>query len=175
MATRRTGAVPWLVAGVAGVALAALLLIYFAFLLPDKSNASDRADLTATERSAVTGAQMRALNLVSFRVAHFDADWARAVAGTTGTLRKELDTAAQKSSTQKMLAAAKSDASATIDHASLEGPAGKGGGYVVLVSLDGFHTNAKTQTVPTDLELTVVPKGKTWLVSDVQSLDGVSS
>jgi Mce-associated membrane protein len=176
MATsRKAGAVPWLVAGAAGVVLAALLLVYFAFLLPDKRDIGNYGGLSKTEQTAVTAAEQRAVNLVSFRRAHFDADWARALAGTTGTLHSEVGSATQKKNTKAQLDASKADVGATVTHASLEGATGKAGNksYVVLVSLNGYHTNAKTQTIPSNLEVTMVRQHGSWLASDVQSV-GVS-
>jgi hypothetical protein len=167
---RRGGAVPWIVAGAAGVLLAALLLTYFAFLVPDKKNSTDVGGLTHTEQVAVSAAGTRAVNLISFRRAQFNADWARAVNGTTGALKTQIT--AKRAATLSSLQKGKFDIGATVTHASLEGPTVKGAkGYLVLVSVNGYHLDAKSQTVPQSLEVTVVRQHGQWLASDVEALN----
>ncbi len=161
---------PWIVAGVCGVLLAALFLVYFVFLVPDKRDSADIGQLTRTEQVAVSAAGTRAVNLISFRRAEFDADWKRAVDGTTGSLKTEIT--AKRAATLSALQKGKFDIGATVTHASLEGPTEKGAkGYIVLVSVNGYHLDAKAQTVPQSLEVTVVHQNGQWLASDVEALN----
>ncbi len=168
--TRKPSAVPWLVAAGAGVVLAALLLLYFAFLLPSKGNTDDIGGLTSDERSAITAAATRASDIVSISRANFDKDWARAVDGTTGTLKTQL--LKSKAATKAQLVAGKYDIGATVTHTALEGPTVKGAkGYIAIVSLEGFRSTAKQATVPNDLEVTVVRSHGKWLAIDVSAIN----
>ena len=66
---------PWITAAVAGVVLAALLLVYFAFLLPARDDKNDPSNavggLSNTEKQAVVAAGTETANLLSFRRAQF--------------------------------------------------------------------------------------------------------
>jgi hypothetical protein len=164
---------PWITASVAGVVLAALLLVYFAFLLPAKNDKNDPSSaegaLTTTEKQAVVAGGVETVNLLSFRRAEFSADFARALAGTTGALRS--DVSKKKSLTQKAMTSGKFDLGADVTHQALEGPTtGKQQGYLVLVTVNAYRSTTKTQPLQQNLEVTVVKvKGK-WLASDVQNI-----
>ncbi len=172
-APQRAQAAPWITAAVAGAVLAALLLVYFAFLLPakdDKNNpASAAGALSSTEKQVVVAAGTRAANLLTFRRANFAADFTRATDGATGALRK--DVLARRQLTQKAMANGKFDLGADVTHTALEGPSeGKTKGYLVLVTVSAYRSNAKTQAVQQNLEVTMVKvKGK-WLASDVSNI-----
>ena len=108
-------------------------------------------------------------NLLSFRRAQFSQDFARAVNGTTGALRK--DVTSKKSLTLSSMNTGKFDLGASVTHQALEGPAqGKTKGYIVLVTVNAYRSTTKTQPLQQNLEVTVIKvKGK-WLASDVQNI-----
>lgn len=167
--SRRASLAPWIVAAVAGAIFIALLIVYYAALLPYRKDHTP-GQFTSSEKSAVTAASTETANLLSFRRAHFDADYARALRGTTGSLHT--DVAAKKSATKSTLVTGKFDLSARITHEALVGPSGKSA-YVVLVTVNGYKST--TPTVPTqqNLQVTVQKVKGSWLASDVQNV-GVS-
>lgn len=187
--SRRADSTPWIVAGIAGAILVALLVVYFVIFRSDQSSAdADRAaarhrvvgQLSSTEQTAMKAAASETANLVSFTRANFEADFQRALAGTTGSLRSDL--ASKKATTLKQLTDGKFDLSAKITHTALEGAAqsGKSTGYVVLVTFNGYRSTALTVPIQQQLAVTVLyvkDKGKStgnWLAADVTSI-GVSS
>jgi hypothetical protein len=186
---RRSDTAPWIVAAIAGAALVALLVVYFVIFRPDQRDADARraADRTrvvgqfsATEKAAMNAAATDTANLVSFRRANFEADFQRALDGTTGALRSDL--VSKKATTLKQLTDGKFDLSAKITHTALESPtqSGKSTGYIVLVTFNGYRSTALTVPIQQQLavtELYVKDKGKNtgkWLAAGVTSI-GVSS
>jgi hypothetical protein len=161
-----------MVAGVAGLAVAALVLVYFLVLEPDRDHVIGA--LNGDEKSAVAAASTEAANVLSYRRAHFDADFQRALDGATGSLKSDLGS--QRAATQKVITQGKFDMSAKVTRSALEGRPDKatGDSYLVLVTLNGYQSTAQDQPVPSQLELTVEKvKGK-WLASNIQSI-GLSS
>lgn len=165
---RRASLAPWLIAVVAGVVFVALVVVYYAVLLPYRKDHTV-GDFSAGENAAVTAAGTETANLLTYHRATFDADYARAINGTTGALKK--DVAAKKADTKSALTTGKFDLTARITHEALVGPAGNGAkSYVVLVTINGYKST--TPDVPTqqNLQVTVVKTGGTWLASDVQNV-----
>lgn len=172
-APQRASATPWIIAGVAGVVLAALIVVYFAFLVPDKNSQDDPASaagaLSTTERQAVVAAGIETANLLTFRRAHFAEDFRRALDGTTGQLKK--DVTGKRSVTLKAMTLGKFDLGADITNQALEAPAqGKTTGYLVLVTLNAYRSTTKTQPLQQNLEVTVLKVKDKWLASDVQNI-----
>ena len=142
----------------------------FAALIPAHDN---HVGDSLKEKQAVTAASTEALNLLSFRRAHFAADYQRALNGTTGALKA--DVRRQKATTLKTMTKGKFDLVGKVTHKALEGPAGSGKtkGYVVLVTVNGYQSTAKAQVVQQTLAVTMVQSGTKWLASDVTNI-GVS-
>lgn len=166
--SRRASAAPWITAGVAGLVLIALMMLYFFLLRPDEDEVI--GDLSATETSAVNAAAGEMVNLLSFRRAHFEADYQRALAGATGSLRGDVQK--NKAITLSTMKQGKFDLIGRVTHKALEGPAdaGKKTAYVVLVTVNGYRSITLDQPVQQNLEVTVVrTKGK-WLASDVKNI-----
>jgi hypothetical protein len=114
------------------------------------------------------------LNLITFRRSSFEADFKRALDGTTGALTS--DVGKNKKNTLDAMTKGKFDLYGKLTHKALEGPvvSGKTPGYQVLVTLDGYHSSAPGQPVQQTLEVTVLQvKGK-WLASDVTNI-GITS
>jgi hypothetical protein len=168
---RRPSAAPWIVAAVAGAVLVALLVTYFVALRPAQDDVV--GDLTATENAAVDAAGAEMANLLSFRRAQFDADFQRALSGATGALKSDVND--KKALTKSTMTKGKFDLIGKVTHKALEGPVGSGNkaGYVVLVTVNGYRSNAMSQPVQQTLAVTVVRSGKKWLASQVTNI-GVS-
>lgn len=167
---RSNDVAPWIVAGVAGVLLLALLAVYFFVLRPDEGDVAGA--LSSEEHTAVTTAGTEAANILSYRRAHFAQDYQRALAGATGSLAGDLRQ--EKSLTLKTITDGKFDMSATVTHSALEGPVAGKHGYMVLVTLNGYQSTSPTRPAPSQLALTILKVKSKWLVSDVQNI-GVAS
>lgn len=167
--SRRASPAPWIVAAVAGAIFVALLVVYYVALQPYRKDHT-AGQFSSSEKSAIVAASTETANLLSFRRAQFDADYARALAGTTGSLRS--DVAAKKATTKSTLVTGKFDLSARITHSALVGPAGQNA-YVVLVTVNGYKST--TPEVPTqqNLQVTVQKVKGSWLASDVRNV-GIS-
>jgi hypothetical protein len=166
--TRRASAAPWIVAAVAGAVLVALLVTYFVALRPAQGDVA--GDLTATENAAVDAAGAEMANLLSFRRAHFDADFKRALDGATGALKTDVQN--KKDVTKTTMTKGKFDLVGKVTHKALEGPVGSGkkAGYVVLVTVNGYRSTAMSQPVQQTLEVTVIRAGGKWLANDVKNI-----
>jgi len=165
--SRRALTAPWIVSAVAAAVLIATLLVYFLVLRPDEDNVPGA--FTSSETAAMNAAAQEIVNTLTYTRAHFDADFQRALDGTTGDLRT--DVSKNKADTLAAMTQGKFDLSAQVTHKALVGPvsSGKQQGYVVLVTVNGFQSNAKDAPKPNDLEVTVVKvKGK-WLLSGITS------
>lgn len=170
---------PMVAAAIAGAALIALIAVFFAVFRPDQHDADvQRAraahqvigQLNSRETAAVNAAATEMVNLVSFRRAHFEADFQRALNGATGALKSDLS--AKKTKTLQTMTKGKFDLTGRVTHKALEGPAksGKLSGYVVLVTLNGYRSSALNTPVQQSLALTVLDvKGK-WLVAGVTNI-----
>jgi hypothetical protein len=167
---RRTLTAPWIVSAVAGAVLIATLIVYFVALRPDEDHVT--GSLTATEQAAVNAAAQEATNLLTFSRAHFNADFNRALAGTTGAMRTDLMN--QRTNTLKAITDGKFDLTATVTHKALEGPGSKGNSYLVLVTVNGYKSTAKDAPTPSDLEVTVAKTKGKWLVAQITNI-GVNS
>jgi molybdopterin converting factor small subunit len=168
---------------VAGAVLVGLLVTYFAALRGDIHKADrERAaarkavvgDLNARESAAVDAAATEMLNLVSFRRAHFEQDFRRALDGVTGSLRSDVQK--NKKDTLDAMTKGKFDMTGKVTHKALEGrvTSGKGTGYTVLVTVEGYRSTSPEIPVQQNLSVTVVPQAGRWVASDVQNI-GIDS
>jgi hypothetical protein len=174
---------PWITAAVAGLVLIGLLFTYFAFLRGDVRDADRKravarhavlGDLSAEETTAVNAAATEMLNLVSFRRAHFEADFRRALSGVTGSLRTDVQK--NKQDTLDAMTKGKFDLAGKVTHKALEGPvsSGKTSGYTVLVTVEGYRSSSPDVPVQQNLAVTVIRKAGRWVASDVQNV-GIAS
>jgi hypothetical protein len=181
-ANRRASSAPWITAAVAGAVLVGLLVTYFAALRGDIRNAdrerADRraavGDLSAEESQVVNTAATEMLNLVSFRRAHFEQDFQRALRGVTGSLRSDVQK--NKKDTLDAMTKGKFDMTGKITHKALEGrvTGAKGSGYTVLVTVEGYRSTSPDIPVQQNLSVTVIQQGGRWVASDVENI-GISS
>jgi hypothetical protein len=171
--SRRSSPAPWIVAGIAGVIFIALIVVYYSALLPYRRDHTP-AQFTSTEQDAITAASTETVNLLSYRRADFDADYARAVNGATGQLKSEVQ--GNKAKTLKQLTTGKFDLTAKATHEALVGPAEKkepSKGYVVLVTVNGYKSTQPDAPTQQSLQVTVIKVGGKWLVNDVENI-GIS-
>jgi hypothetical protein len=169
---RRTSA-PVIAAVVAGVIAVALAVIFFVVVLPEDdgsasgSGARASGGLTTRERTAMLAARTEAVNLQTYARTTFDRDWARAVNGATGALRKDL--LARKAATKKVLDDRKIDLAAVAQAYALVGPADSGDGLQVIVTMNGYAVRGtnRTLTATQRLLLTMVEQQGKWYAADV--------
>lgn len=158
---------------VTAAAMVAAICVYV--FVGDGSDDADggNSTFTAQEQAAISAAQTEVANLSSFRRAHFDADFQRALDGVTGALVTDIK--AKKATTLKALTDGKFDLSAEVTHTALIGPVDddKVTGYNVLVSFNGFRSTQRNQPTQQNLSVTVVRKNGKWLLNQVTAI-GVS-
>lgn len=175
---RRTSPAPWIAAGVAGVILLALMLVYFVALRPDERTADrehaqalqNSAQLTEQEHEAMTAAGTEMVNLVTFSRAHFDSDFQRALDGTTGPLHS--DVLKQRDDTLHTMQNGKFDLYGRLTHKALSDTVDADGkhGYVVLVTINGYRTTSPDTPIQQNLALTVINVNGKWLLSQVTNI-----
>jgi Mce-associated membrane protein len=168
------GRAPWVTAGVLAAVAAALLVLLLVVVRPaadkHRETAGENA-FSASEGAAMTAARVEAVNLLTYSRKSFDADFARALAGTTGQLKSDL--AKDKDTTLKSLTDNKFDIKAEITDVALEGSDGAKGVQVLLVA-NGFRvddTGTSSVAVPKRVQLTMVEVGGKWLATDLQGVD----
>ena len=119
-------------------------------------------------QNAVTAADVEIANLLTFRRTSFDADYARALNGTTGQLRT--DVAAKKSATRATLVHGGFDLSASVLASGVSSVSDAAPStVVVLADVRGTRSNSSAPTLQ-HLKATVVQVGGSWKLSDVQNV-----
>lgn len=166
---RRNGnRAPWLIAVVAAVVAVALAVVLFAFIRPDsrEHRASGTPGFTAAESAVMTAASVEAVNTLTYTRKSFEADYQRALDGTTGALKTDLE--GRKATILSTMTTQKVDLKAEVTDVALKTSSDEG--MVVLVVLNGFTVNDAGVSAPTGVQrvsLTLVNvKGK-WLVNDI--------
>jgi hypothetical protein len=157
----------WLTTGVLG--LFVLVLAAGLVVLLVVRNHHAHPGLDSREQSAVDAASREMINLQTFRLAHFDADFDRASDGLTGDLLKTLN--AKKASLRAGLKNSKQDTVAAVTQAGFK--EGKGGNAVVLMTMNNYRVDAKgkkTLFSSGRFEVSVSEVGGRWLASDLTSV-----
>ena len=172
----RPGWLPWVVAGVLAVVVAALI-VALAHVMDVRKHADARADaagnavsIPVTTRRRSTLPATEAANLLTYSRANFDADWQRSLDGATGDLLK--DHKDQKDDALKNITAKKIDLTAKVQQKAFVS-ADENDTVVVLVTVNGYIKNDKGATssaIPQRLELTMVRQGDDWLASNLTSV-----
>ncbi|HEY7009941.1 MAG TPA: hypothetical protein VH395_13415 [Jatrophihabitantaceae bacterium] len=167
---------PWIVTGAVALVVAALavLLAHTAAVRADnRHDAGRRYAPTAAQQAAVQAGATEAANLTSYRRTHFAADFARALAGTTGNLRKDL--AAKKTMTLAAMTDGKFDLRSSVVQSAFE--SADHGKVLVLVTLNGRHVfddnKQVSASVPQRLELTMIRAAGAWRAANLTSV-GIS-
>jgi Mce-associated membrane protein len=160
----------WVVAGVLGVVTAVLvvLLVHVASVRASASKASGSSELSPTpdQLKAVQSGAIEAANLTTLSRANYDADFNRALAGATGTLRQDLLN--KKASYLSAMQAGKFDLKSSVIESAYESESN--GKVLILVTINGSHVVDKVVspiTTPQRLELTMVRSGGKWLAADL--------
>jgi hypothetical protein len=167
MADERRGALPWRVAG-ALVVVAAVLAGLLGWLLVRRGD-HVTAGLDAREQAAVDAASREMVNTQSFRLAHFDADFARALGGLTGEPLQDLT--AKKAALRRALQRSTFDTVATVTQAAFE--QARGANQVVLVRIKNYRVDKsgkRTEFETGRFEVTVTEVDGKWLMSDFTSV-----
>lgn len=167
---------PWPLATGITVLAAVLAVVLLGVIRPAHADQVKRGvrAFSADEQAAMAAASTEAVNLLSYRRAHFDQDFARALAGTTGSLKSDLTK--EKATTLKTMQADKIDLTASLNDVALEPPPGTSAkSYNVLVVVTGSTVNNSGQSSPAKverIEMAMAKSGSKWLASDVQVTDG---
>lgn len=152
-----------------GLSLVALLLAAALGVLLVVRDHHANAGLSAREQAAVDAASREMVNLQTFRLAHFDADFARARSGLTGDLLKAFSP--KKAALHDGLVKSRRDTSASVTQAAFE--QSKGNNAVVLMTMNNYRVDAKGKQTLFDsgrFEVTVTDIGGTWLASNLTSV-----
>lgn len=171
---RSDGALPWLVAAVLAVVAIALGAVVLFVIHPDKQDKQKlaaQAGLTALEQQAIDAASKQAVNLTTYSRKSFDADYARTVAGATGSLAADLNGGTRKATLLKQMQSGKFDLQGTVSSAAFESQAGNA--YSVLVLTQSFQVldnGQKTAATANRFILTMQHVGGKWLASDLLSV-----
>jgi hypothetical protein len=163
---------PWIVAGVLAVLAAVLvvLLVRTNSVADDnKRSAGNQLAPTADQQRAVQSGAVEAANLTTLSRSTYGADFKRALAGTTGALRKDL--LGKKSAYLSAMTAGKFDLKSSVVESAFESESD--GKVLILVTLNGTHVVDKVPSpiaTPQRLELTMVKSGSKWLAADFEAV-----
>jgi hypothetical protein len=127
------------------------------------------AGLSGAEQNAVNAAKQETINIQTYRLKSFDADFAAALAGLTST--KATQWQANKSTLKSNLTSQKIDSGATVSGAGLVSFDGKSA--VVVVSCDTQRTDSSgksTTAAQNRFQVTMRLVGGKWLMDDLQSV-----
>ena len=159
---------PWIGAAVLTLVVAALVvLLVRTWSIKDDNNRSGGNALapTSDQDHAVQSGAIEAANLTTLSRANYEADFKRALAGTTGTLRKDLLN--KKAAYLSAMNAGKFDLKASVVESAFESQSGDK--VLILVTLNGTHVVDKVSSpiaTPQRLELTMIKQGDKWLAAD---------
>lgn len=124
----------------------------------------------SSEQAALDAASRNVANIASFRRAKFDADYTRALSGTTGGVYTTFQQ--KKAAYKQAIDQGKFDLSAKITHVALIGrvDTDKVQGYDVLVSFNGFRSTQQNLPTQQNLRVTMQNKDGKWLIADLTSI-----
>lgn len=118
--------------------------------------------------TALATARSTTADVLSFRRATFAADYARALAQTTGPLRADI--LGRRAKTLRAMLSGGFDLAAVVRAAAVA--SASGATAVVLVTLDAYRVTKgrRSASMPQQLKVTVVSGGGKWLVSDLTAV-----
>jgi hypothetical protein len=161
-------AAPWVVAGALVLIAAVLVVLVVRVRAVGDDNTRNAGQLlapTQSQQQAVEAGATEAANLTTLSRSKYQADFARALAGATGNLAKDLRS--HKAAYLSAMTAGKFDLKASVVQSAFESEAD--GKVLVLVTLNGTHVVDKVANpvaTPQRLELTMVRSGNSWLASE---------
>ncbi|HEY2042102.1 MAG TPA: hypothetical protein VGH11_05440 [Jatrophihabitans sp.] len=165
---RRGGASIWVVL-VLGALVLALLVVTVTVGVVRLGHDNGIGGLTKAQQSAVDAAKQETMNIQTYRLKTFDADFAAAVAGMTSD--KAIQWQARKTELKTQLTKSKQDLGATVSDAGLQSADSKSA--VVLVSSDSIRIDTKgnpTTFAQNRFQVTMKLVSGKWLMDDLQSV-----
>lgn len=156
----------WALAAVT-VVLVALAVVVAGLRLRDQH--SGAAELTAAENAAVSAAKQETINIQTYRLKSFDADFQAALNGLTSAKRVQWQ--ANESQLKSSLTSQKIDSTATVSGAGLISLSQDTA--LVAVSSDTQRVDAKgkaTTTAQNRFQVTMKLVGGKWLMDDFESV-----
>jgi len=165
---------PLIVAAACGLLVAALVVAFVHVHSVSKDHrkqAKTGYGATAAQSEVVTAAATEAANIITFSRKTFEADFARALKGTTGSLKTDLE--GKKGLTLTTMTDGKFDLKATVGSSAYVSKTDDGKGTLVLVTLNAFKvadaTSGSSATVQR-VELTMIKVGNSWLASNLSAV-----
>ena len=165
---------PLIVAAVSGLLVAALV-VAFVHVHSVSTHHSKQSKtgyaLASDQAEVVTAAATEAANIITFSRKTFEADFARAINGTTGSLKTDL--VGKKALTLTTMTDGKFDLKATVGAAAYGGLTDDGKSTLVLVTLNAFKvadSSTGSSASVQRFQITMVKVGKSWLASDLNSV-----
>ena len=164
---------PWMVAAVLALLVAALVVVLvrtYSVRDDNKRNAGRLIAPTAPSSEAVQTGATEAANLTTLSRENYKRDFARALAGATGKLRKDL--VSHKAAYLSAMTSGKFDLKATRRRVRVRERGQRQGARSWSRSTARTSSTAVANPVatPQRLELTMVPSGGTWLATDFNAV-----
>jgi len=164
---------PLIVAAVCGLLVAALIVAFVHVHSVSSQHKQSKSGFAVSSEQAdvVTAAATEAANIITFSRKTFDADFARATNGTTGSLKTDL--LGKKALTLTTMTDGKFDLKATVGASAYAGKTDDGKSTLVLVTLNAFKvadsSTGSTASVQR-FQMTMVKVGKSWLASNLAAV-----
>ena len=156
----------WVLAAVA-VVLVASAVVIAGLRLRDRH--AGAAELTASENAAVSAAKQETINIQTYRLKTFDADFQAALGGLTAA--KKVQWQANESQLKSSLTSQKISSTATVSAAGLVSMSSDTA--LVAVSSDTQRVDSagkSTTTAQNRFQVTMKLVGGTWLMDDFESV-----
>ncbi|MDP9115934.1 MAG: hypothetical protein M3O28_01450, partial [Actinomycetota bacterium] len=172
--TRQGVRAPWITAAVLGVIAIALGAVVLFVIHPDRNRreaAAKAVGLTADAQQAASAARTQVLNLTTYSRKSFDSDYARAVAGSTASLKTDIDDPKKKSTLLSGMTKGKFDLQGSVTNTAVE--ANSGTSWLILVSSQSYQipdTGSRRLQGNTRFELTMTKIGAKWFASNLQTV-----
>ncbi|MDQ2957073.1 MAG: hypothetical protein M3Y42_08925 [Actinomycetota bacterium] len=159
-------AVVWVLAG---LAVALLVLTGVLASVRFSHRHSGAAGLTAAEQAAVTAAKQETINIQTYRLKNFDADFGAALAGLTST--KATQWQAEKATLKAQLTQQKIDSGATVSGAGLVSFDGKSAMVVVSADTQRIDSTGKASIASQNrFQVSMKLVSGKWLMDDLQTV-----
>lgn len=152
------------------VVVAFLLLVALGVLYVLRAGAGHAsAGLSSDEQAALDAGKVQVANLITYRRASFEADWQRALDGTTGSLHQ--DQVGKKASTLQAITKDKIDLRGEVSAIGVASATKNSVGLVVLLNGYKITADGKSTLVNTSrLQITETKVGAKWLLSDLKNV-----
>jgi len=164
---------PLITAAVCGLLVAALIVafVHVHSVSSHHGKSPTGYAVSGDQAAVVTAAATEAANSITFSRRTFDADYARALKGTTGDLKTDFE--GRRALILSTMQDGKMDLKATVGAAAYAGLTDDGKSTLVLVTLNASKiadaANGSSQSVER-VQMTMVKVGKVWLASSLSSV-----